>query len=395
MIQNSSPAPPTAGDLEEQLKTLEAQVAQFQAQARQADDLFRLSPTAALLLDQAGRVTKINERGIELLGATPGTLLGRRFMLLLLPASQGTLATMLERARRTGLRQSSDVQVPAQGILDVLLEVTPLPESHQAQFYLTLTDFTAFKKAQHGLLEASQHQEKRLQEVKLRMRELTGEFEQVIRLSEQQLKVHLARADHSLSCYQQELQPQFLEEVRICLLRTHNLLDSLDQYLRERFIRTRVRRVNLEQVWQQVLREARKEWGERDVEITSMPLPTVQGDTQVFRIMLGEYLKNAVKYTRTREQTRLRLLVEDSKNEYWIGLQDNGVGFNMRQKDRAFELFGRLHPEELYEGTGLGLTVVRRLCERFGARAWGEGKVEEGATFWFSWPKGTLAVPES
>ncbi|WP_103129458.1 sensor histidine kinase [Deinococcus aerius] len=93
-----------------------------------------------------------------------------------------------------------------------------------------------------------------------------------------------------------------------------------------------------------------------------------------------EDVHNALKFTRTRPQARLRVLVQEAGAEYHIGVEDNGVGFNQRQKDKVFELFGRLHPSGVYEGTGIGLALVRRLCERFGGRAWGEGRVDQGAT---------------
>ena len=154
-----------------------------------------------------------------------------------------------------------------------------------------------------------------------------------------------------------------------------------------RFLRTRMRSVSLNQVLHEVLKDVQEQMAERDVRITNAVLPTVFGDSQVLQLILQEYLSNALKFSRTRPQTRVHVLVQEDDTEYRIGVEDNGIGFSMRQKEKAFELFGRLHPSRLYEGTGLGLTVVRRLCERFGGRAWGEGKVDQGATFWFSWPK--------
>ena len=154
-----------------------------------------------------------------------------------------------------------------------------------------------------------------------------------------------------------------------------------------RFMRTPTRSVNLNQVLREALKDIENQKTGRDVQITTVPLPTVEGDSQVLQIILGEYLSNALKFTRTRPRARLSILLEEDDTEYRIGVQDNGVGFNMRQKEKAFELFERLHSSQQYEGTGLGLTAVRRLCARFGGRAWGEGKVDQGATFWFSWPK--------
>lgn len=127
------------------------------------------------------------------------------------------------------------------------------------------------------------------------------------------------------------------------------------------------------------------------MQVSQGALPAVTGDSRVLYIILHEYVMNALKFTRVRPQARLHVMVKETEAEHWIGVEDNGIGFNVRQKEQVFDLFTRLHSSDLYEGTGLGLAVVRSLCERFGGRAWAEGKVDQGATFWFAWPKAPQA----
>jgi len=220
------------------------------------------------------------------------------------------------------------------------------------------------------------------------LRELQEEFEEVVVAAGRELSGTLTRVEGFLALSQRHPDAlSHLPHAELALQQTQRLLDSVRRYMQVRFMRTRMRRVNLNQVMREVLKDTEHQTTGRDVQIMSVSLPTVEGDSQVLQIILGEYLTNALKFTRLQPQTRLSVLLEEDETEYRIGVQDNGVGFNMRQKEKAFELFGRLHSSQQYEGMGLGLTTVRRLCERFGSRAWGEGKVGQGATFWFSWLK--------
>jgi light-regulated signal transduction histidine kinase (bacteriophytochrome) len=135
-------------------------------------------------------------------------------------------------------------------------------------------------------------------------------------------------------------------------------------------MRIHLQRVDLQRAFQEVLKDAQPYMVDRVVQITHDPLPTVQGDSQALYLALDEYVAKALKFTRGQEKARIHV-----------------TGFNMRSKGKLFRLFGRLHSSKYYEGTGIGLVTVKRVCERFGGRVWGEGKVDQGATFWFAWPK--------
>jgi len=385
----SSSASDTA--VKDRLRELEAQVLHLQTTLNQVWPLFQSSPVAALLLSPQGRILDINARGAALLRSNRQILLGRTFTSSLTVSSESTLATVLARVFEGRGPQKGEFQLPATDgqFLELALEAVLVESTNQPpQCHLTLTDVTAFKLAHRALWDTQQTQALRLEDHASKLRELQQEFEQVMLSAGRELDSTLTRAASFLTLVRHHPEtPSYLEHVAEGIQQTQGVLASLKRYMQLRFMRARTRSVNLNQVLREALKDIQNQQIGRDIQITSVLLPTVQGDSQVLQLILTEYLSNALKFTRGQPQARLHLLLQEDDIEYRIGVQDNGVGFNMRQKEKAFALFGRLHPSRLYEGTGLGLATVRRLCERFGGRAWGESKIDQGATFWFAWPK--------
>jgi signal transduction histidine kinase len=129
--------------------------------------------------------------------------------------------------------------------------------------------------------------------------------------------------------------------------------------------------------------------GVNGVQFHSDALPAACGDAALIRQVWVNLLSNAVKFSAKREQPRVEVGASVNGKELIYRVRDNGAGFDMQYYDKLFGVFQRLHSEEEFPGTGVGLAIVQRVVSRHGGRVWAEGEIGKGATFYFSLPTGT------
>jgi signal transduction histidine kinase len=132
--------------------------------------------------------------------------------------------------------------------------------------------------------------------------------------------------------------------------------------------------------------EIKNEQGNDNIEFQIGELQPVCGDSVTIRQVWINLISNAVKYSREKEQPVIKIHSEIKGEEIIYSIKDNGAGFDMRYMDKLFGVFQRLHTDEEFEGTGVGLAIVQRIVFKHGGNVQAEGKVQEGATFYFSLP---------
>jgi light-regulated signal transduction histidine kinase (bacteriophytochrome) len=146
--------------------------------------------------------------------------------------------------------------------------------------------------------------------------------------------------------------------------------------------------VSMENLLKEALQTIQQDLEGRDIVWSIGRLPEVNGSREMLRIVLVNLLSNALKFTSQRRQAIIEIgHLSDALGEEVFFVKDNGAGFDIAYAGKLFGLFQRLHREEEFEGTGLGLANVRRIIQRHGGRTWAEGAVDKGATFYFSLPK--------
>jgi PAS domain S-box-containing protein len=145
--------------------------------------------------------------------------------------------------------------------------------------------------------------------------------------------------------------------------------------------------ISMQEMVDSVIREQEQMNPDRRLNWTVGKLPVISADPNLIRIVLNNLLSNAVKFTRTREIAEIEIGLEsaaDGMNVFFV--RDNGVGFEQEYADKLFGVFQRLHSEDDFEGTGIGLAMVQRILARHGGSIRASGVVDKGAEFHFSLP---------
>jgi len=142
-------------------------------------------------------------------------------------------------------------------------------------------------------------------------------------------------------------------------------------------------------VLQGALEQVRNSCQDRPVEWVVAPMPRVFGDAGLLRQVWINLLENAVKYSRRQEIPRIEIGCEETDLETRFWVRDNGIGFDMQYAGKLFGVFQRLHSQEEFEGTGIGLVTVQRILLRHKGRIWVDSVPDQGTTFTFALPRST------
>jgi light-regulated signal transduction histidine kinase (bacteriophytochrome) len=149
-----------------------------------------------------------------------------------------------------------------------------------------------------------------------------------------------------------------------------------------------LQQVDPEEMARRVYEELESQGKGRDVRIRFGPAPACQADPNLLKQVYMNLLGNALKYTRKKPRAEIEVGWTDTGGGAYF-VKDNGVGFDMRHADKLFGVFQRLHRAEEYEGTGVGLAIVKRIVTRHGGRVWADAAIDKGAAFFFTLPGGS------
>ena len=177
-----------------------------------------------------------------------------------------------------------------------------------------------------------------------------------------------------------------ITQIRNSITKMGTLIDNLLIYIRMGKVPVRKKMVQVSDLVQQVIDEMGRSTDLEQVSFEIGGLPVMETDPDMLRQALRNLISNAVKFSATARQPVVQFSSSKVEGYSIIRITDNGVGFNMEFKDKLFKAFKRLHSEEHFEGTGVGLAIVERIVQRLGGEIWAESVEQEYTTFFIKLP---------
>ena len=176
--------------------------------------------------------------------------------------------------------------------------------------------------------------------------------------------------------------------IRQCALRLTHMIDALLKYSRLEQQELPKQRFNVQEMVDSLVSDRLSSVQNSKPTIRiELPFSELYGEPVSIRQALANLLDNAIKFSRQQIRPHIQIGGNDTPTERTISIQDNGIGFDQTKSEQVFGLFERLHGPNDYEGTGVGLAIVKLVMEKHQGRAWAESEVDKGSTFFLAFPK--------
>jgi PAS domain S-box-containing protein len=371
-------------------------------EAMEAEFAFRKAIESSMLsgiivVDREGRQSYVNAAFCRLVGWSEQELLGQKPPFVYWPPEE--VGHMMESFQDVLSGRSSDaVEVRFQRRngerFQALVLSSPLKDAQEnpVGWIASVTDITDRKRAEQEIHRLNAELEQRVLQRTAQLQAANEELESFSYSVSHDLRSPLLAIDGFSKILDRRYGTlldaegqRILKVIRESTSRMGQLIDDLLSFSRWGRQEMRTSPIDMKELAQEVFSQL---LSHRPVTFRIHPLPPIRADHAMIRQVLFNLLSNALKFTASQPEPVIEVGGASGPSENTYFVRDNGVGFDPRYADRLFAVFHRLHRTEEFSGSGVGLAIVKRIVSGHGGRVWAEGAPQQGATFYFSLPRG-------
>lgn len=357
--------------------------------------------SAVIVMDAQGYIIDWNTRAEKIFGWTRNEALGQELTTTIIPHQY-------RESHRAGLKR---FLLTGEGpVINTLLEISALRKDGSEfpvelsistlrtgsvlSFCGFVTDITERKRAEAEILHFNQKLEQMVTERTEALEAANQELESFSYSISHDLRAPLRSIHGYMNILSEDYGEKFDDEARRLVTIILNNGKKMGQLIDDLLAFSRLGRkalvksdVSMTEMVSQLVEEHQRAHPDGSLEFTLLPLPSARADATTIRQVWVNLISNAIKYSRGNKKIWIEIGSYEEGNEIIYYVKDNGAGFDMHYYDKLFGVFQRLHSEEQFEGTGVGLAIVQRIITKHGGKVWATAKVNEGATFFFSLAK--------
>lgn len=362
-------------ELQQARKRLEDSLAEYA-------DLYDAAPIGYFSLDGSGKILQVNLAGARLLGSKRAHLIGEHFNAYVALKDRTVFNALLARLLSTNYAASCEIALDADELLYLCIEGTRAPEAGgNAEVRIVASDVSARVRAEQGLQST-------LTELKRSNIELQRFATAACHDLHEPLRMVWAYLDLVKERYADCLDDdgrEFVDFAREGAHRLQKMLDDLLDYSRATLAGPALCASDSSAALGTALSDLALLIRESGAQVTGPDLPMVRANTVLISRVFRNLITNSIRFCREKPP-RIHVSARPKADQWVFAVEDNGIGMKEGDLDRIFGLFKRLHAHDEYPGTGVGLSLCKRIIERHGGSIWVESEEGKGSTFFFTLP---------